>query len=132
MVLSERVNVPQRVCHRVIHARTDRRLRRGQAAAATLERINYIDPVFDPDTHRQLGRLWLGQKRYPGAIREYAAVVATHPHDMAAAELDLAQAYFAAGERDKAQDAVLESLAAAPNYKPAQALLLKITDAKQP
>ena len=97
-----------------------------QAAAATLERINYIDPAYDPQLHRRLGALWLAQKNYPGAIREFAAVVASHPQDIAAAQLDLAQAYFAAGERAQAEDAVLASLEAAPGYRPAQKLLLKL------
>lgn len=97
-----------------------------QAAAATLDRINYIDPAYDADVHRRLGRLWLAQKNYAGAIRELSAVIAFHPLDIAGAQLDLAQAYYAAGQRDKAQDAVLASLEAAPNYRPAQKLLLKL------
>jgi cellulose synthase operon protein C len=97
-----------------------------QAAAATLDRINYIDPAYDPDVHRRLGALWLAQKNYPGAIREFAAVVAFHPLDIAAAQLDLAEAYFAAGARDKAEDAVLAALEAAPGYRPAQKLLLRL------
>ena len=70
--------------------------------------------------HRHLGDLWLEQKNYAGAIREYAAVVALHPLDMASAQFDLARAYFAAGQRDKAEDAVLASLEVAPGYRPAQ------------
>jgi len=97
-----------------------------QAAAATLERINYIDPAFDLEQHRRLGALWLAQKNYDGAVREYAAVLAFHPVDAAGAQFDLARAYFAAGQRDKAEDAVLASLEAAPNYRPAQKLLLQI------
>jgi tetratricopeptide (TPR) repeat protein len=96
------------------------------AAAATLERINYIDPAYDPDQHRRLAALWLEQKNYAGANREYSAVLAFHPLDAAGAQFDLAQAYFAAGQRDKAEDAVLASLEAAPNYRPAQKLLLQI------
>ena len=96
------------------------------AAAATLDRINYIDPAYDEESHRRLGALWLEQKNYPGAIREYAAVVAFHPLDVAAAQFDLARAYFAAGQRDKAEDAVLASLEVAPGYRPAQKLLLQI------
>jgi tetratricopeptide (TPR) repeat protein len=95
-------------------------------AAATLERINYIDPVYDPDQHRRLGALWLAQKNYDGAIAEYSAVLAFHPLDTAGAQFDLARAYFAAGQRDKAEDAVLASLEAAPDYRPAQKLLLQI------
>jgi tetratricopeptide (TPR) repeat protein len=96
------------------------------AAAATLERINYIDPAYDPQQHRHLGALWLAQKNYEGAVREYNAVLAFHPLDAAGAQFELAQAYFAAGERDKAEDAVLASLEVAPNYRPAQKLLLQI------
>jgi tetratricopeptide (TPR) repeat protein len=96
-------------------------------AAATLERINYIDPV-DEDLHRRLGSLWLGQQNYAGAIREYSAVVAMHPLDAASAQYSLAQAYFAAGQRDKAEEHVLASLEAAPGYRPAQKLLLELQD----
>lgn len=97
-----------------------------QAAAATLERINYIDPAYDEGLHRRLGALYLAQKNYTGAIREYGAVVAFHPLDVAAAQYDLAQAYFEAGQRDKAEDAVLAALEVAPNYRPAQKLLLQL------
>jgi cellulose synthase operon protein C len=97
-----------------------------QAAAATLDRINFIDPAFDEDVHRRLGALWLAQRNYNGAIREYGAVVAFQPLDVAAAQYDLAHAYFEAGQRDKAEDAVLASLEAAPNYRPAQKLLLQL------
>jgi tetratricopeptide (TPR) repeat protein len=97
-----------------------------QAAAATLDRINYIDPAYDEDLHRHLGKLWLAQKNYDGAIREYRAVVALHPLDVASAQYDLAEAYLGAGQRDKAEDAVLASLEAAPGYRPAQKLLLQI------
>ena len=98
-------------------------------AAATLDRINYIDPVGDEDLHRHLGRLWLAQQNYPGAIREFNAVVAMHPLDKASAQFDLAQAYFSAGQRDKAEESVLASLEAAPDYRPAQKLLLQLQDA---
>ena len=89
------------------------------AAAAALDRINYIYPV-DEELHRHLGGLWLAQEKYPGAIREYAAVVALHPLDTASAQFDLARAYFASGQRDKAEQHLLASLEAAPGYRPAQ------------
>jgi cellulose synthase operon protein C len=100
-----------------------------QDAAATLDRINYIDPV-DEDLHRHLGKLWLDGKNYPGAIREYGALVAMHPLDRAGAEYGLAEAYFGAGDMDKAQDHVLSALEAAHGYRPALELLVKITDGK--
>ena len=97
-------------------------------AAATLDRINYIDPVGDEELHRHLGDMWLAQANYAGAIREYGAVVASHPLDKASAQFHLAQAYFAAGQRDKAKESVLAALEAAPDYRPAQKLLLQLQD----
>ncbi|MGH9716447.1 MAG: tetratricopeptide repeat protein [Candidatus Acidiferrales bacterium] len=94
-------------------------------AAATLDRINYIYPM-DEDLHRRLGTLWLAQKNYTGAIREFNAAVDMHPLDKASAEYDLAEAYFDAGQRAKAENCVLTSLEAAPDYQPAQKLLLQL------
>jgi len=99
-------------------------------AAATLDRINYIYPA-DEGLHHHLGDLWFAQANYPGAIREYTAVVALHPLDKAGAQFNLAQAYYAAGQRDKAEESVLASLEAAPGYRPAQKLLLEIEHPEQ-
>jgi tetratricopeptide (TPR) repeat protein len=96
------------------------------AAAATLEQLNYIYPVKDEALHHKLGDLLFAQKKFDGAIREYNAVVASNPVDKAGAEYNLAQAYLAAGQRDKAQDSVLAALEAAPGYRPAQKLLLEL------
>lgn len=95
-------------------------------AAATLERVNYIYPVKDEDLHRRLGDLLFAEKQYDGAIREYSARVASNPVDKAGAEFNLAQAYFAAGQKDKAQESVLAALETAPGYRPAQKLLLQL------
>jgi cellulose synthase operon protein C len=95
-------------------------------AAATLARINYIYPVHDEDLHRHLGDLWFAQSDYPGAIREYTALVALNPLDKAGARFKLAQAYYASGQKDKAEESVLAALEAAPGYRPAQKLLLEI------
>jgi cellulose synthase operon protein C len=99
-------------------------------AAATLERVNYIYPM-DEDLHRHLGNLLAAQQSYPGAIREFSAVVAMHPLDTASAEFNLAQAYFDNGQRDKAHDSVLEALEAAPDYRPAQKLLLQLESSEK-
>jgi cellulose synthase operon protein C len=104
-------------------------LGRARDAAATLDAINEIYPVSDEPLHRRLGALWLKQENYAGAVREYAAVVALHPLDKAGALYDLAQAYFAARQLDKAEATVLAALEAAPGFRPAQQLLLKIEDA---
>ncbi|MGO9591510.1 MAG: tetratricopeptide repeat protein [Candidatus Acidiferrales bacterium] len=96
-----------------------------KAAAATLDRLNWIYPM-DEDQHRHLGQLWLAQNNYTGAIREYSSVLALHPLDRASAQFDLAQAYFDDGQKDKAEDNVLQALEAAPDYRPAQKLLLQL------
>jgi tetratricopeptide (TPR) repeat protein len=99
-------------------------------AAATLDRINYIDPV-DEGLHRHLGELWLAQQNYNGAIREFSSLLALHPLDKASAQYDLAQAYFDAGQKGKAQENVLLALEAAPDYRPAQKLLLQLQDSEK-
>jgi tetratricopeptide (TPR) repeat protein len=95
-------------------------------AIATLERLNYVYPVNDEDLHRRLGDLLYAQKQYDDAIREYKVAVASNPVDKAGAEFNLAQTYFAAGQKDKAEDSVLAALEAAPGYRPAQKLLLQL------
>jgi tetratricopeptide (TPR) repeat protein len=100
-------------------------------AAATLARLNYIYPVKNEELHRRLGDLLYGLKQYDGAIREYAAVVASNPIDKAGAEFHLAQAYLAAGQKDKAQESVLAALEAAPGYRPAQKMLLELNQSPQ-
>jgi tetratricopeptide (TPR) repeat protein len=95
-------------------------------AAATLERVNYIYPLKDEDLHRRLGDLLFAQNKYDEAIREYSALVATGPVDKAGAQYSLARAYFAAGQKDKAEENVLAALEIAPGYRPAQKLLLEL------
>ncbi|HEY1985730.1 MAG TPA: hypothetical protein VGG85_09990 [Terracidiphilus sp.] len=95
-------------------------------AVQMLERVNYIYPVKDEELHRRLGELCFAQKKYDGAIREFAALVASDPVDKAGAEYSLAQAYLASGQKDKAQESVLAALEMAPGYRPAQKLLLEL------
>jgi cellulose synthase operon protein C len=95
-------------------------------AIATLEGVNYIYPVKDEDLHHRLGDLLYAQKQYDGAIREYRARVACNPVDKAGAQFNLARAYLAAGQKDKAEESVLAALETAPGYRPAQKLLLEL------
>ncbi len=100
-----------------------------KAAAATLEKLNFIYPE-DQALHSKLGDLLLAEHDNAGAVREYGAVVAMKPLDMASAEFDLAEAYYAAGDNARAEESVLAALEAAPGYKPAQKLLLEIEGGK--
>jgi cellulose synthase operon protein C len=103
-----------------------------EAAAATLDAINEIYPVNDEELHARLGRLWLAQRNSAGAIREYSAMVASHPLDQAGALYHLAEAYYAARDSKQAEQNVLKALEAAPGYRPAQQLLLQIEDGAAP
>ena len=97
------------------------------AAIATLQKINMIDPVFDAGSHRQLGDLLMDAKDFNAARREFGAVLALHPLDKAQANYDLARACHAAGDADCAMNAVLAALEVAPDFRPAQKLLLELT-----
>jgi tetratricopeptide (TPR) repeat protein len=99
----------------------------GQAgeACSTLDKINLIYPMVEA-RHRHLGGLWLAQGNYAGAVREFTAVLALHPLDMASAHFNLARAYYASGQRDKAEQHLLACLEGAPDYRPAQKLLLEL------
>jgi tetratricopeptide (TPR) repeat protein len=66
-------------------------------------------------------------KDAPAAVREYAVLVALHPIDVAGSHYNLAKAYQAEGRKDKAREEVLIALEAAPEYRPAQKLLLEVS-----
>ncbi len=106
-------------------ASLDEELGHPKEAAATLDQLNFIYPE-DEEMHRKLGALWLAQGNNAGAVREYSAVLAMKPLDMASAKFDVAKAFLAAGDKAKAEENVLGSLEVAPGYKPAQKLWLEI------
>jgi tetratricopeptide (TPR) repeat protein len=100
---------------------------RTKEAAATLERLNYIYPVEDEELHRRLGDLLLGNSDARGAIREFQAVIALKPLDQADAHFNLARACRSAGQLEAAKDQLLLALEAAPGYRPAQKMLLELS-----
>lgn len=95
-------------------------------AAASLARLIYVAPL-DEELHQRLGGLWLEQGNAEDAIREYAAVVALNPLDQASSRYNLARAYRAAARPDRAKEELLLALEAAPGYRPAQKMLLELT-----
>ncbi len=96
------------------------------AAIRTLEEVNDIY-LEDQEVHQRLGELLLAASRPEEAVREYRAVIALKPSDVAASHFDLARALKAAHQTSEAKDEVLLALEAAPNYKPAQRLLLQLS-----
>ncbi|MFL6354243.1 MAG: tetratricopeptide repeat protein [Bryobacteraceae bacterium] len=100
----------------------------GQPAEAenTLRRFNYIYPE-DEEVHYKLGGLLLDRGDASGAIREYQAVLQLQPGDPAESHYDLAKALRAAHRIGEAKDQVLLALEEAPDFKPAQQLLLQLS-----
>ena len=97
-----------------------------QQAAAALERLNAVNPM-DQDLHEKLGALYLAANNAPLAAREFGVVVALKPLDVAGSHYNLAMAYKAQGLEDKAREEALIALEAAPDYRPAQKLLLLLS-----
>jgi tetratricopeptide (TPR) repeat protein len=98
-----------------------------RAAAHTLERLNWIY-LKDEDAHKKLGALDMELKNYNGAIREWGAVLAGGTVDPAGAHYQLAVALNAAHRTSEAKDEVLSALEVAPEFKPAQKLLLELSE----
>jgi tetratricopeptide (TPR) repeat protein len=99
---------------------------RKKEAAAALERLNFVY-LHDEELHRRLGDLLLAQRDTAGAVREFSSVVAMKPQDTATAQYNLARAWREAGKTDQAKDALLSALEAAPGFRPAQRMLLELS-----
>jgi hypothetical protein len=74
-----------------------------------------------------LGAILLKKGDANGAIREGEANLALHPTDAADSHYQLAVALRAARRVAEAKDEVLLALEAAPGFKPAQQLLLQLS-----
>jgi len=95
-------------------------------AEATLRELNDLYPE-DGEIHQRLGNLLLADGNANEAIREDEAMLALHPADTAASHYQLAKALNAAHRTSEAKDQILLSLEAAPDFKPAQQLLLQLS-----
>jgi tetratricopeptide (TPR) repeat protein len=95
-------------------------------AEKTLKKLNYVYPQ-DEDVHRRFGGLLLASGDASGAVREYQAVLALKPADVAQSHYNLAKALRADHRFDEAKDQVVLALEAAPGFKPAQQLLLQLS-----
>ena len=102
---------------------------RKRDATAVLEKLNVIYPM-DPEAHRMLGTWYLDLNNVKGALREYNAVVVKNPLDPAQAHYDLARAFLADHQTEKANEECLNALEAAPSFRPAQKLLLELSNSQ--
>ena len=95
-------------------------------AAAVLNRLLYIAPL-DEDLHIMLGADDLALAKAQDAAREYTALIVGKAPDQAGAHYGLARALRLEHKDAQAKDEVLLALEAAPNFRPAQKLLLEMT-----
>jgi tetratricopeptide (TPR) repeat protein len=100
---------------------------RGGDATAVLQSLNYADPL-NPEQHVQLGERLLTDNRAEDSLREFRVLLALKDHDQAQALFGAARALHALGDRAASRRHVLDALAAAPHYKPAQEFLLKMVE----
>jgi tetratricopeptide (TPR) repeat protein len=103
----------------------ERETANAKQAQRTLEALNDVYPE-DAELHRQLGALLLAAGDAEGAVREGKAEVALNG-DAVESHYELAKALHAAHRVKEAKDEVVLALEAAPDYKPAQQLLLQLS-----
>ncbi|HKP86803.1 MAG TPA: tetratricopeptide repeat protein [Blastocatellia bacterium] len=103
------------------------RLAMGDRAGAleALKTTFYIQP-FDPSLRKLAGDVYLEQGQAAEASREFRALIALGPADLAGAHYDLARSLEATGNRADARREVLRALEIAPGFEKAQELLLKL------
>lgn len=97
--------------------------------AAVYGIVAELDP-FDVQAQAVVGRRALQQRDAPRALRAFRAALAAGPADKALAYVDLAEAYFLAGQLGDAKRETLAALEIAPSFERAQDLLLKIITAQ--
>jgi tetratricopeptide (TPR) repeat protein len=107
-------------------ARLEQQSGKSDQAQITLKKLIYVYPE-DEETHRLLGSLLLERGDAAGSVREYQAALILQPADVAESHYDLARALSAAHRTMEAKDEVLLALEAAPGFKPAQQLLLQLS-----
>jgi tetratricopeptide (TPR) repeat protein len=95
-------------------------------AAAALGRMVYVFPL-DAGLHEKLGNLDIETGNTSEAVREFQVLVALNTGDKAGSHYNLAKAYKADGQTDKAREEDITALEAAPEYRPAQKLLLDLS-----
>jgi len=93
-------------------------------AIEVLQSVNLVDPL-DQELHGELGDLLLDANRPQEALDEYSVALSLDPHDKATAYFRLASAWHALGDAERTQEHLILALDVAPNFRPAQKLLLE-------
>lgn len=97
---------------------------RTHEATEILATLNYVDPLA-AELHLQLGERFLVAGRHEESLREFRVLQSMPDADRPAAHFGAARALRALGKREQSRRELLDALAAAPHYRPAQALLLE-------
>jgi len=98
---------------------------RRSEAIDVLRSVNLVDPL-DQELHGTLGDMLLEAERAQEALLEYSIALALNPHDKATANYRMASAHHQLGNDEQAKDHLLQALDLAPNFRPAQRLLLDL------
>ena len=115
---------------RVLLAQLRRELGETQGAVDVLEGAIFVYP-YEVSLHARLAELHEELGDTAGLVRARRSIVALKPVDEAQALFELATALDLDGDRTAAMRTVLGALEVAPNYVPAQRLLLKIHRMKE-
>ena len=94
-------------------------------AIAVYDDLIMVTPL-DAEVHTTLGDWMLAEGMADGALREFRALMAMQPHDMAGAHYRLATAFLALEDQASTREHLLYALEIAPHYREAQQLLLEI------
>jgi tetratricopeptide (TPR) repeat protein len=94
-------------------------------ARQVLEQLVWIRPG-DEELQKRLGDLLLETNDLPGALRAFTSLLALSPVDPVGAHYKLALTYHRLQDRPRTREQVLQALEQAPDYRPAQKLLLEI------
>jgi len=100
---------------------------RTEQATEVMLALNYADPL-NSQLHSQLGERLLAARRAEEALREFQALLALDSLDRAPAHFGMARALRELGDQAASRRHLLDALAIAPHYKPAQALLLQMIE----
>jgi Flp pilus assembly protein TadD len=100
------------------------------AADEVLQALNLVDPL-NPDQHTKLGERLLAAGSNEQALQEFRVLLALETHDEAAANFGAARALRVMGEQAASRRHLLDALATAPHYTPAQELLLQMLEERK-
>ncbi len=95
-------------------------------AEAVLTDANWANP-FRTDLHEKLGDLFMDTDRPQLALEEYQVLLALDPLDKASANYRVARAWNALDNAEKTMEYLMTALDIAPQYRPAQRLLLEMS-----